>query len=179
MSRVRKLPEPLPNHATSDAGLLVIARRVWAPRAEALRQVLALEELHGDVRRASPHAVVEDLHDMRAAELRGGLGLALEAGPQLGRLRGLFVDELDRARHVEPGVLGEPHGPHSALPQRADQTESIGDDEPCGQLHGVRVSLHARALLVESVSVLAPPLNRGSPSLPPAIKPRAARREWS
>ena len=56
---------------------------------EAMVEILALEVLHRDVRRAVPDAVIEDLHDVRALELRGGLGFALEALAHVGRRGGL------------------------------------------------------------------------------------------
>ena len=53
-----------------------------------------------------------------AAELRGGLGLALESHLGLGGLRELALDELHGAVHVEAQVVGLPHGAHAPATDR-------------------------------------------------------------
>src|SRR5207245_6262075 len=89
--------------------------RVHPPDArDSLAEVLAVEELHRDVRRAFAYAVVEDLHDVRAAELRRRLRLALEALLRLGHMGELPLDEFYGARNVEPEVRCVPDRPHSS-----------------------------------------------------------------
>ena len=81
-------------HLGDDLGRL--AQREAAAVGEALEEVLAVEQLHHDEGLVAVDAVVEDLHDVGAAELGGGGRLAPEAlarGLLLGELR---VDELDR-----------------------------------------------------------------------------------
>ena len=102
---------------------------------EALAEVLAVEELHGDVRGALPNAVVQNLDDVGAPELRGRLGLALEAGLRLGNLRVLALDEFHRAGDVEAEVGGVPHRAHSAAAELTVQAESFSDDEIGSELH--------------------------------------------
>src|SRR5262249_2277431 len=104
---------------------------------EACGEVLAFEELHRDVGDAVAYAVVEDLHDVRAAELGGGLRLALEASADLRERCDLGVDELHRARDVEARVMREPDGPHAALPELADEPESIRYDGAFGEIHAL------------------------------------------
>ena len=60
-------------------------------------EVLALEQLHHDEGHTlGRHAVVEDLHHVRAAQLRRGGRLALEARDGLGSRRDLGRHELHR-----------------------------------------------------------------------------------
>ena len=122
-------------HLRDDAQDVV--RRQPAQALEALAEVLAVEELHGDVRRPVPDAVIEDLHDVRAAELRRGLGLALEAGLRLGKLGDLALDELDRAGDVEREVRREPDRAHAALAELSIEPEALRDDHVGCQLHRV------------------------------------------
>jgi len=72
--------------------------------------------------------VVEDLHDVRAAELRRRLRLALEAHRRLGVLRDLALDELHRAWHVEAAVAGLPHGAHASATDHAVELEPASDE---------------------------------------------------
>ena len=98
-----------------------------APR-KALTEVLALEELHRDVRTALPDAVVEDLHDVRVPKLSRSLRFALEARVRLGDVGELTLDELHRARRVEPEVHRLPDGSHAAPADHPNQAEAIRHD---------------------------------------------------
>ncbi len=89
-----------------------VARGHLARPGESLAEVLPLEELHRDVRRPLKDSVVDDLDHVRAPDLRGRLGLPLEAGQRDDVARELPLDELDGARDVEAYVRGLPHRPH-------------------------------------------------------------------
>ena len=92
--------EPLGDLARVVDGL---AERQGAPR-ETLAQRLALEQLHDGVgRRALPPEVV-DREDARVRERGDRLGLALEAGERLRRLREVRRQHLHRHVAVELGV---------------------------------------------------------------------------
>jgi hypothetical protein len=54
-------------------------------------------------------------------ELRGGAGLAREAGHRLGVLDVLGADDLDGHRAAERAVAGEVDDGHAAAPQLADE----------------------------------------------------------
>ena len=93
-------------------------------------EVLALEQLHHDVRRSAVgHAVVEDLDDVRALGRRAYRRLTCEALRAIGPLRHLRRHQLHDDLRVEPLVLGDPHPAHSALGQRPN--------EPHGRSHEV------------------------------------------
>ena len=88
-------------------------------------ELLAVEPLHDDERQTSGHApVIEDLHDMRTAQLRGDARLALEALRERLVLNQRFgVDELHSDFGFEPEVLCLPHAPHAPLADRTDQPD--------------------------------------------------------
>ena len=62
---------------------------------EAVEQVFALEQLHHDERLLTFDAVIEDVHDVRAAQLGGGGCFACETLARVFLLRQLGVDQLD------------------------------------------------------------------------------------
>ncbi len=107
-----------------------------ADAVEPLAELLAVEQLHGDVRRAVEDAVVEDLHDVRATERCGRLRLALEARLRLGHLRKFAFDEFHRAGDVETEVGRVPDRPHTSLPELAIELEALCDDNVRCELHG-------------------------------------------
>ena len=109
-----------------------VSRRIIEPRnaLEPLRDRLALQELHHDVGGAGPNAVIEYMHDVRAAQLRFDLGLALETGDHFGLPSPLAFDELDCARDAETEVRGLPHRPHAPFADLAYQPEAIGNRSP-------------------------------------------------
>ncbi len=102
---------------------------------EALAHVLALEELHHDVRVVVLHPVVVDLDDVRALQARRCLGLALEALPPH-RQRGVGgIHELDRHQRVELRVLRGPQGAHPADRQTLLEAIPACDDGARGDVH--------------------------------------------
>ena len=106
------------------------------------REVLALEQLHHDVRRAVLDPVVVDLHRVRALEHGRGLGLAFEAGPQIGGAGELGGHELDGDVHVELEVAGDPDAAHAALRQYTLEAITSGDELACLVLgHAANVPL--------------------------------------
>ena len=93
---------------------------------EALRERLTLEALHRDVRDALVDAVVEDLHDVHAAQLGRRLRLAMEAREHPFAPSQVRVDELDGDGRPERGVLGAPDRAHPPSSERGDQAVAIG-----------------------------------------------------
>ena len=126
-------PAQGPGHLRDDGHHL---REIEHPLPlQARGQVFPFEQLHGDVGRALPHPMIEDLHHVGAADLRRAPGLALEALAHLGGGRGVGVDELERTGDVQADVLRLPDGPHAPLAERALQAKAVGDDDPGGD-HG-------------------------------------------
>ena len=104
---------------------------VEAPVAiETARERLALEVFHGDVGRAVPRAVIEHVHDVRAAKLRLDLRLALEASDHLRLTAPFALDELDCARNAEAEVAREPHRSHAPFADLPHEPKPIGDRDP-------------------------------------------------
>ena len=99
---------------------------------EAFAEILAIEQLHRDIRRPLANAVVEDLNHVRTAELRCRLRFALEARLHLGKLRALAFDELDCTRYVQAQVRRVPHRAHAAATKKPVQTEALGNDNVGG-----------------------------------------------
>jgi hypothetical protein len=98
----------------------------------------ALQELHGDVGRALPNAVIEHVNDVRAAQLRFDLRLAFEARHHLRLAAPVALDELHRAGNSEPEVRREPHRSHSTLTDLTNEAETIGDRRPFAESRGMR-----------------------------------------
>ncbi len=101
--------------------------------AEPRLQLLALEQLHGDEGRVSVDAVVEDADEVRAVELRRGLGLTLEAGAGVVVLGVLRAHQLDGDVDVEMQVPGHPHGAHAAVCEHALEAIPARDDTAARQ----------------------------------------------
>ena len=83
---------------------------------EAMGEILAFEIFHRDIGDAFPFAVIEDLHDMWATQLRCCLRLVVKASSHFPVVAPFAVDEFDGAERVEPRVLGQPNGSHPASP---------------------------------------------------------------
>jgi hypothetical protein len=79
--------------------------------------------------------VVENLHDVRAAERRGRLGLSLETSLRLGHWGVIAFDEFHRARDVEPHVGGVPDRAHAAPANLAVEPKATGNDSVLYQLN--------------------------------------------
>ena len=86
--------------------------------AQALLQRLAGHELLHHVVQVLVVVEVEDLHDVRVAQLGDGGGFLLEAGDELGIARQVRVDHLDRHDALQVGVVGFVDGRHTALPEQ-------------------------------------------------------------
>ena len=102
-------------------------------------EVLALDELHDDVRARRVVAEVEHGDDVRVVERRGGLCLVAEAGEEVGVLAVLGPQELDRDVALELGVAGAVDRGHAALPEQLDQPVPSAEDASrcrsrCGRL---------------------------------------------
>ena len=108
-----------------------------ADALESPRHRFALQEFHRDVRRALPNAVIEHVHDVRAAQLRFDFRFALEARHHLRLPAPLAFDELHRAGNAEPEVRRKPHRSHSALPDLSNETEAIGNRRPFAEPRGM------------------------------------------
>ena len=93
-------------------------------------QVLAVQELHRDERRAvGVVAEVEDRDDVGVDHPGDGPGLALEADLPLGIFRDLREHDLERHVALEERVVGLVHDPHGSLAQPVDDfvlAEALG-----------------------------------------------------
>ena len=106
----------------SEAGGL--AGRERAVAGEQRRDVLAVHELHDDVRAVGVGAEVVHADDVGMAQRGGGLGLLLEAGDEGGVAPVLGVKDLDRDLAAELGVGGAIDRRHAALAQELDEPVS-------------------------------------------------------
>ena len=93
---------------------------------EALGEVLPVEQLHHDVRQPFLDAVVVDLDDVVAPELRGRERLALEALPRLGHLREILGHDLHGDGAAELLIAPQPDGPHPPARHLALEAVSPG-----------------------------------------------------
>ena len=100
--------------------------------AHGLLEVLALQELHRDERRAvGVIAEVEDHHHVRVGHLGDRPRLALEADLQLRVVGDLGDHDLEGHVAVEHGVVGQVNLAHGAL---AEGTEDVVLADPAGEL---------------------------------------------
>ena len=110
----------------------VLARRAHRELSLAVddaRERLALEQLHDDVGVPVRRAVdVDDLDDVRAADLRGDARLLQEALDQARAARELRVQHLDRDPGPEHGVQRLVDRAHPSVPQDADEAVLAVDD---------------------------------------------------
>ena len=89
-----------------------------------LRQRLAVDELHDDVRELVVLAVVVDLHDVRMHEASGGPRFMPEAQHHMRMQRGVRAgrrlrNRLDRDRARNGGIEAAVNAPHGALAEHA------------------------------------------------------------
>jgi hypothetical protein len=111
--------------------------RAQTPRAlQAFSEVFPIEQLHRDIRRSLPDAVIENLHDVGTPELSRSLRLALEATLRFRMVRELPFDELHGTRNIESEVRRVPNGTHSAATNETIQTKTVGDDGVGDELNG-------------------------------------------
>ena len=97
-----------------------------------LRAGLPLDVLHHDevLPRLLVQARVEDLHDVRVYQTRGGLGLALEARDERRILGEVLGQQLDRHTPFQAHIEREVHRRHPPEPEPALQTVAPGDLSP-------------------------------------------------
>ena len=117
-----------PGDARPDPGGL--AGRERAAPAQDRGEVLAIDELHDDVRPARVLAVVVDGDDVRVAQRGGRLGLLPEAGREIGVAEVLGAKQLQGDIATEPGIGGAIDGRHAAAAQQFDQSISAPEDLP-------------------------------------------------
>src|SRR4029079_18653847 len=120
-----------------------LARRQRAAAAEGRRQVLAVDQLHDDVRAAGVLAVVVHRDDVRVAQRGGCLGLLAEARREVGVAQVLGAQELERDVTTETGISGAVDGRHPARAEQLDQ--SIAAAKDLSDLRQVVPSLRSRA----------------------------------
>jgi hypothetical protein len=108
-----------------------------APLDEHVAQRAPRDVLHGQVGGAVVRALVEDGHDPRVGQARGGAGLAGEAGHEAGVLGQVGVHDLQRDRPVQPGVGGQVDRRHPAPGDaRAHPVAPVHQPADEGVLHG-------------------------------------------
>ena len=89
-----------------------------APRNQ-LVQVLAVNQLHGDVRHAALVTHIVDRDDVRMLKPAGGLRFAIEALEHAGIVGNAGRDRLKRNLSIYHRVARSVHDPHGAMPQFA------------------------------------------------------------
>ncbi len=95
-----------------DADLDDVLGRHRLVRLQRLGERLPLDELHRDVRMALVFADVEHRHDVGVRKHAGALRLAQEPAVVLAVEAQLRLEELDRQRPVDLGIVGLVHAGH-------------------------------------------------------------------
>jgi hypothetical protein len=117
------------------------------PAQQTRGQRLALQQLQHEVVRLALAADVEERADVRVAQRRDRLRLALEPRAPLLVLGELARQHLDRHAPIEPRVFGAPHLAHAAGTDRSD--ELVGSktrtDANRGSFHRLKPSADASA----------------------------------
>jgi len=101
------------------------ARAIRRPGRQALRQRLAVDELHDQVGALSVEPRVEDPDDARVIEPGEGLGFPGEALADEGMAEEGLAQDLDRDRAAELPVAGAVDDRHGALAQHAEQLVAV------------------------------------------------------
>ncbi|AUX36029.1 uncharacterized protein SOCE836_082330 [Sorangium cellulosum] len=117
-----------------------VREREPADALEPRAQVLALEQLHHEVRGVVVDAVVLDIDHVRALQARGDPGFALEAGQERGRRRKRRCHELDRDGRSQVDVTRRPHRAHPAGRERSLKTVLPTYDGIWGVMHAMASS---------------------------------------
>ncbi len=116
--------------------------------ADDRRQLLALDERHGDELDAVDLAEVVDAHDVLVRHLAREQQFLLEAALQHGGRRGvrrhLRPDDLDRHDHAELGVPRLVHGPHAADAQETNDVVARAKRLPRGEWTCRRIVVRRR-----------------------------------
>ena len=105
-----------------------LARRQRAAPPQDRREVLAVDQLHDDVRAARVLAVVVDRDDVGVAERGRRLRLLPEARREVGVAQVLGAEQLERDVATELGVGGAVDGRHPAAAQQLDQAVATTQD---------------------------------------------------
>ena len=111
-----------------DHQALELVRGQGALPRQASVEALAFEHLHDEKGHALVDPVVEHLDDVRAAQRRGGLRLALEPRGDVGVFRNGLVDQLDRDGRAQREVERTPDRAHAACVELSDDAILFGDD---------------------------------------------------
>ena len=153
-----------------------------------LLEVLALEVLHGDVRQALVLAELVDGDDVAVVEPAGGLGLALEAGDQLGVADRGLAHHLDRGQAVDrrvPALVDHAEGAAADLLEDlelADFVHCAARRRLSRKLRDYTSSSRARSSLEPGMAETAvggdrlPAAERLGPASPRPAEPPAERR---
>jgi hypothetical protein len=105
-------------------------------------EVVSLEELHHEIRQPLGRDVdVDDASGVRAAQLTGGAGLALEARTELGRREHLRLEHLDGHALPDADVRRLVDDPHPSLADDTPQPVLAGD-RVARRRHAGRALLH-------------------------------------
>ena len=153
-----------------------LARRERPVLAQDRGEVLAVDQLHDDVRARAVLAEVEHRHDARVAERRRRPGLVAEPAEEVGVLAELGAEELDGDVAIQLGVAGAVDRRHPALAEELDQAVAAAEDAP-DLGHGVLSLPRARAAAPDVARHRASyhgPVRRG-----PAADQRSSDRRYS
>ena len=78
---------------------------------------------------------IEDLRDVRATDLRGGLRLEDEPSARALVLREAVEDDLHRHLHVEREMVRDPDAAHAAATEKPFEANALRDQRARGELH--------------------------------------------
>ena len=107
-----------------------LARGERSVAAEDRRQVLALDDLHDQVRPGFALAEVEHGHDVGVVERCGSACLVAESGEEVGVLAELRSQQLDRHVAIELRIAGAVDGGHPALAEQLHQAVPAAERRP-------------------------------------------------
>ena len=105
-----------------------LPRRERTAPAQDRGEVLAVDELHDDVRAGRVLPVVVRRDDVRVGQRRGRLGLLAEAGREVRVAQVLGSQELHGHVAAELRVHGAEDGRHAALSEQLDQSVATAED---------------------------------------------------
>ncbi len=117
-----------------------LARGQGTGLADDRREVLALDQLHHDVRPGVVLAEVVNGDDVGVAQRRGRPGLVTEPGQEVGVAPELGAQQLDGNVALELRVARAIDAGHAALSEKLQQTVSPAEDAP-DLGHGLVISM--------------------------------------
>jgi hypothetical protein len=112
-----------------------LSKRQSAAFVETLEEIFPFEQFHHDERLTFINAVVEDLHDVRAAQLGGGRRFTLETFASVFAFGQLGIDELDGDVRIQRQMIGNPNSALRTLPERSDEPIAIAQNSACLEVH--------------------------------------------